>query len=123
MNLLYSFLLLLVLAITVSCRSGSTSNQIFRRQNKEICVPRTANVEIKLVGCVIRRAPLKQCSGTCISTDSPFNGQRKCTCCTPIKTKVVKVDVHCQRVGDGAWGIVIHELKEHDQCSCLPCFD
>lgn len=122
MNFIYSVLLFIILAVAVSCRF-QVPDELSRRQYKfEVCEPRTANVEIKLFGCYVRRAPLQQCTGACSSTDSPHKGERKCTCCTPVKTKAVNVDVVC-KVGNGKYGIVKHKVLEHEICSCLPCFD
>jgi len=92
---------------------------IFKRNLNEVCIAKTAHVPIRLIGCEVRRVPLKQCTGVCMGTDHPAAKISKCTCCTPLTTSDVMVDVICQRGSE--FGVVQHKLKQHETCSCLPC--
>ena len=90
-------------------------------KHHEICQPLLIpNFPVNLHKCQRRVIPLKQCVGTCLSKDNfDADGKTSCTCCKPVKSSDVTVQLFCWK--NGGYVVAHHAMKQHDECACAPC--
>ncbi|KAJ7357834.1 Gremlin 2, DAN BMP antagonist [Desmophyllum pertusum] len=90
------------------------------------CVRQGYEFTVKVTGCEERKVTINTCLGTCLSMSTPTgpnNEQVKsCTCCQPIKTENVDVELWCDDKNNPSKRIkYFHKIETTTECACASC--
>ena len=123
-----SRMLLFMSLAVMSSRSLSSlmANPTQAANDSVHCVRSGYEFTVKVTGCEEHNVTINTCLGTCLSKSTPTGPNHEqvvsCTCCEPIKTENVDVELWCDDKNNPSKRIkYLHTIETATECACTSC--